>query len=480
MIGRAAAMLVLGALACPCADLIHTIDTLVDLTPLSDRSNIGIHVVDLKTGKPLYERNETHFFLPASNMKLFTTALALLRLGGDFRFETRLVQEPDGDLVLAGSGDPSMSARVYPYNPAAPPLPPLHAIEELADQAVAHGLARVKGDIVGDDRLYPWAPYPPNWTEDDMLHNGAPVSALTLSDNLITLTIAPGAQPGDLAALSLSPAIEYYSIDNRIQTVAGNGQAQVNLSRTPGTRQILLWGRIPHSAAPVRETVAVDDPALYAAAAMYDALTRRGVPISGHPVARHRAVGSAYEGTSGVELAARMSPPLLELLQVTDKVSQNLHAELVLREVGRQTGRAATRENGIAEMNRFLMEFGASPARESRLDDGSGLSRNAQVTPRLITRLLAYMYQSPLHDDWISLLPVGGQDGTLSRRLCCATEDRSIRAKTGTLDRAIALSGYAHSKTRGWLAFSILVNDFAAPQAEIQAWIDKIALALVE
>jgi D-alanyl-D-alanine carboxypeptidase/D-alanyl-D-alanine-endopeptidase (penicillin-binding protein 4) len=108
------------------------------------------------------------------------------------------------------------------------------------------------------------------------------------------------------------------------------------------------------------------------------------------------------------------------------------------------------------------------------------LSRNEEVTPRLITRLLAWMYGSSVRDAWIGMLPVGGEDGTLSRRLCCATKAHAIYAKTGTLNRAIALSGYAESKSRGWLAFSILVNDFAAPAAEIQNWIDKIAMTLVE
>ena len=168
---------------------------------------------------------------------------------------------------------------------------------------------------------------------------------------------------------------------------------------------------------------------------------------------------------------------------MTDKVSQNLHAELMLREVARIGGRsgvrAATVENGLAALNSFLADAGAS-ASESRLDDGSGLSRNAEVTPKLVTQLLAYMFRSPVHDDWIAMLPVGGEDGTLGRRMCCSTEAHSIHAKTGTLARAIALSGYVESKTRGWLAFSILVNDFAASSAEIQAWIDKIALSLVE
>ncbi len=473
-------LLVLASLTCLAADLAHSIDTLVDSSPLSMRSNIGIHVTDLKTGKVLYARNENRFFLPASNMKLFTTAMALQKLGPEYRFETRLLQEAGGDVVLVGSGDPSLSGRSYPYNSPEPAGPPLRAIEDLADQAVASGLKRVTGDVVGDDRLYPWSPYPPNWSQDDVLReSGAPVSALTVSDNVIALTIAPGDKAGDLAALSLAPPLEYFEIDNRIATVTGKGEAQIHLSRSPGSRQLLLWGTIPAAVVSVREQIAVDDPALYAACALYDALTRRGVVVLGHPVARHRAAEDAYQAASGVTLAARISPPLTELLQVTAKVSQNLHAELLLREVGREGGHSATRENGLAAMNAFLVEAGGSPA-DSRLDDGSGLSRNAEVTPKLVTQLLSYMFHSPLREDWIPMLPVGGEDGTLSRRLCCSADARAIHAKTGTLARAIALSGYADSKTRGWLAFSILVNDFAAPAAEVQAWIDKIALTLVQ
>lgn len=164
---------------------------------------------------------------------------------------------------------------------------------------------------------------------------------------------------------------------------------------------------------------------------------------------------------------------------MTDKVSENLHAELLLREVGRIENKSGTLDSGLAAMNAFLAQMGAAPG-ESRIDDGSGLSRNALVTPRLVTRLLGYMYASKLRDTWLAMLPVGGEDGTLSRRLCCVSDAALIRAKTGTLNRAIALSGYANSKSRGWLAFSILVNDFAAPSAEVQAWVDKIALALID
>ncbi len=174
---------------------------------------------------------------------------------------------------------------------------------------------------------------------------------------------------------------------------------------------------------------------------------------------------------------------------MTDKVSENLHAELLLREVGRIERKSGTRETGLAALNAFLTQIGASSA-DSRIDDGSGLSRNALVTPRLVTRLLEFMYgsnssgsgasSSAGRDAWIAMLPVGGEEGTLARRLGGTADAHAIHAKTGTLNRAIALSGYAESKTRGWLAFSILVNDFTAPQSEIQGWVDKIALALVQ
>jgi D-alanyl-D-alanine carboxypeptidase/D-alanyl-D-alanine-endopeptidase (penicillin-binding protein 4) len=474
------AVFVLSALACTGTDLEHRIDALVEASGPIGRGFAGIHVVDLANGKSIYHRNEDKLFLPASNMKLFTSALALLRLGPDYRFVTQVVREPSGDLTLVGSGDPSLSGRIFPYQKDSGFDPALKAIEELADQVVANGVTRIDGDVVGDDRLYPWIPYAPSWTKDDEIREfGAPVSALTVNDNVLTVTIRPGAHAGDAAELKLDPGIEYYAIDNRIVTVARGGEAKIRMARQSGSRQLLLWGSIPEAHGAVLEETAIDDPALYAASALYDALTRRGVAISGRPVARHRQAMDDSEPVSGTVVASRTSPPLTHLLQMMDKVSQNLHAELMLREVGRFVRHSGTREAGLEELNAMLTEIGVSRD-ETRLEDGSGLSRNTLVTPRAFTRLLAFLYGSKYKEDWISLLPVGGEDGTLKRRLCCVSEGRCVRAKTGSLSRALALSGYADSKTRGRLAFSIMVNDFSTPAAEVRAWIDKIALALTE
>jgi D-alanyl-D-alanine carboxypeptidase/D-alanyl-D-alanine-endopeptidase (penicillin-binding protein 4) len=460
-------------------DLEHRIDLLAESSGPVGRGFAGIHVVELASGKTIYRRNEDRLFLPASNAKLFTTALALLRLGPDHRFTTQIVRE-GGDLVLSGGGDPSLSGRVFPYQKDSPMGPSLQAIEALADQAIAAGIVRVDGDIVGDDRLFPWAPYAPSWTQDDALREfGAPVSALSVNDNAIALFIRPGAHAGDPAELSLDPALEYYAIDNRIVTVSRGSEAKIRIARQPGSRQLLIWGSIAAGHAAFVEPLAIDDPALYAACALYDALTRRGVAIAGSPVVRHRISTDDYEAPQGAVVASRTSPPLMHLLQTMDKVSQNLFAELMLREVGRESRRQGTREAGLEELNALLVELGSTKD-ESRLEDGSGLSRNAMITPRLMTRLLVFMHGTRYRDDWLSLLPAGGQDGTLQHRLCCMADGKGIRAKTGSLSRALALSGYADSKSRGRLAFSIIVNDFSAPQAEVRAWIDKIATALLE
>ena len=438
-----------------------------------------MHVVDVATGTVVYSYNEDQLLLPASNLKLFTAALALSRLGPDYVFETQLIREASGDLVLRGSGDPSLSGRVYPYDSKTQMQPTMHAIEELADRAVVAGLVRVDGNIVGDDRRYLWSPYPESWTADDTQHEfGAPVSALALNDNTVTITVRPGTKSGDLARVELDPPFEYFQIDNRVTTISTNGAGTLRVTRVPGSRQLLLAGSINARTAALRETMAVDDPALFVAHALYDALLRRGVTIRGRPVARHQT-GQVSEPVSGMVLATRSSPRLAEILRTTIKVSQNLHAEMLLREVGFFKQGQGTVEAGLREMRAMLTELRIAPTALVS-EDASGLARNDEVTPRAVTQLLTAMSAGEQRELWRSLLPVGGQDGTLSNRLCCTAETVAIRAKTVSLSRSVALSGYADSPANGRLAFSILVNNFSASGAEVRAWVDRLATSLVE
>ncbi len=444
----------------------------------------GIRIVDLERGEALAEVNSEHFFLPASNTKLFTTALALVRLGPDYRFQTRVLapERPDaegrlrGDLVLAGGGDPTLSNRAYPYTKGLPRGDPLQGIEDLAAMLYQAGLRRLEGDVVGDDTAYEWEPYPEGWTLDDAVWEyGAPVSALTVSDNVIRLRLKAEGEAHPVS-LALTPPLPYYMVDCRVRVQREGGRIWVE--RLPGSWHLRLWGVM--APGETREVaVAMHDPALYAARALADALRRRGVVLRGRVLARHRYANEvAAPQPQGIELARRESPPLVEVLRVIDKVSQNLHAEIVLREVGRVMRGQGSREAGLLELAAFLDEVGVRRG-EYRFLDGSGLSRLNLVTPSAIVRLLEYMYRSPHRDAWLGLLPVGGEDGTLAARFGGVAAARRIRAKTGTLSLSNALSGYADS-ARGPLAFAILVNNALAPAAEVRAVIDKISLLLTE
>ncbi len=459
---------------------------LLSSTPGAARTHWGVQVIQLETGATLAELNAQQYFVPASNLKLFSSALALLRLGPDYRFSTSIRRDANGDLRLVGGGDPSMSARAYPYAKGPDPGQPLAAVEAMADALVAAGLKEVSGDVVGDDSRWVWSPYPEGWAVDDTIfESGAPVSALTLNDNTIDITLTPGAAAGDLARLSSKPALEYFTIDNRVRTEAG--ERKLELYRD-GPGQLRLVGRLAPGGPGRTITVAVDDPAQFAAVALYDALTRRGVVIHGRPRARHQApngkTGSASRIEEGQLLWQRPSPPLPELLGVLDKVSQNLHAEMILREVAWQSAGDGALGTGIEELKKLLGEIGIAPDGYD-IRDGSGLSRMSLLTPETTVKLLQHMHQSPHRDLWLSLLPVGGVDGTLENRFkskSLPARDRSrgelVRAKTGSLAHINTLAGYIESKTYGRLAMSIMANASQVPSAEIRAAIDKLCVEL--
>ena len=468
------------------------IERLLGTTTASRNGSWGIQIVELSTGRAIYSLNAQKLFVPASNAKLFTLALALSRLGPDFRFETRVTAEqpPDADgriagaVRLVGGGDPNLSGRELPYRMGAAKGVALAAIQDLANQIAAAGVKRIEGGIVGDDSWYVWQPYPEGWAVDDPLSDfGAPVSALSVNDNTIALAIRPGAKAGDLAAVSFDPPVEFYRVDNRLRTRPPGAERDIHIERDPGERQIRVWGTIPLRDRGETELLAVEDPALFAAWALREALEEKGVAVAGGLSARHLYAGEAARGSGplaagGVQFARRESAPLAQDLQVTAKISQNLHAEMALRAVGRARTGVGSLEAGLAEMKTFLGELGIDSGSYD-LRDGSGLSRLNLVSPVALIQLLQAMYGSPLREQWISLLPVGGTDGTLSERFAGAAGPK-ILAKTGTMSHVSALSGYAQRSDGEWLAFSILVNNYAGPASDVRGIMDRICRLLVE
>lgn len=463
----------------------ESIDAIVS-DPGSPQALVGVHVRDLASGRTLYERNAALPMTPASNTKLFSSALALLKLGPTHQFETRVLADtqPDkegvirGGLDLVGGGDPSLSARSYPYRKGNSEGDPLKPLEEMAAQVAASGVKRIEGDIVGDDTVYPWEPLPGGWTVNDMVWGyGAPVSALVVNDNAIGLRVRPAAEPGGTAEVEFSPPVSWFTVANLLRSTAG-GPRKIEVDRAPGSRVVVITGTAPAGSGVARETLAVDDPSLFAATIFRTLLEGKGITVTGEAVARHRLAGELFAPHGGMVLARRMSPQLIEILKVINKDSQNLHAELALLAAARASGRDASREESLALVKEWLTSLGV-PEAQHAFQDGSGLTRRNLVSPATITTVLAAMHTSEHREAFRETLPVAGEDGTLANRFRGMKEVTPIRAKTGTISHVAALSGYAGDQPERRIAFSIMVNHAAGPSSETRAMIDKIAVAIL-
>ena len=472
-----------------------------DTETIPKRAFAGVVVLDAETGQTLFERNGSMLFTPASNAKLFSTALALSRLGPSHQMSTAIFANGSlsadtdilsGDLVLRGGGDPSVGSRHFPYSRETKNLRdyPLPAFESLADQVFAHGIRRIRGNVVGDDSAYQWEPFREGWAQDDALYDyGAPVSALTVNDNSLELTITPGKKPGMPAGIVIRPSMPYYDILNEIRTVSSNA-GRVEWERTPNG-ELILRGDLAAGGRPTRIEVAIDDPALYAARYLRDALVRRGIAVEGTALAQHRweeesqpGIASGFpQGPAALAEAAALathdSPPLEVILRTVNKESMNLFAELLLCEVGRAKTGAGSREAGLLELRRLLKEFRV-PSEGVALFDASGLARLNLVSPAATAQLLSAMWQGPYRAQWIDSLPVGGEDGTLEHRFGGSPRATAIHAKTGTLRGVGALSGYATTVSGRVLVFSAMVNNHAGSSRIARDFLDKIALELVE
>jgi len=477
----------------------------------------GIHVVSLETGRTLFEMNPDKLFTPASNTKMFTTATALATLGPDYKTRTTvetngtldLHGRVTGDLILVGRGDPNLSGRVIPYAMRTERRTPhLKLLEELADQVAAKGVKVVDGDIVGDDSYFAFERYPDGWSSDDLMWEyGAPVSALTLNDNVVFVNILPGSSVGDKAFLRLDPDTTYYEIDNRITTTAAaSGPRRISIDRQPGSRTITLWGTIPLDDAGDSEALAIDDPAEFAAQQFRAMLQLRGVIVRGKQRAHHiplsqmpapvaQAAGSsggnggsmgggtdtalATNSPQRTVLAAKESYTMAEDVRIINKISQNLHAELALRLVGREKGKAPTSEAALEVMKGTLTQAGLLPE-EFLFFDGSGLSRQNLVTPRAVTKLLLFADKQPWGPLFRDTLPVAGIDGSLSERMKTGVAQGRVSAKTGTLGNVNALGGYITTVAGERLAFSVFSNHHRLTSRGAIKVIDRIVEAITD
>jgi serine-type D-Ala-D-Ala carboxypeptidase/endopeptidase (penicillin-binding protein 4) len=442
------------------------------IAPVAELAAVGACVRSLDRGDELYARNADAAFVPASNQKLLIAAAALDVLGPASSFTTRVLALGlrrgailEGDLVLRGGGDPTLTT---------------DHLATLADAVHAAGIRRVTGHVRGDDshldrqRLgYGWS-----W-DDEPFAYAAPISGLTLNRNTVGVEVRPAARAGLPPLVRLDPPSARMSVRVRAVTGLPHEPVTLEVSRVHARDEIVVTGRLPRDSEPVAARVTVQDPPLYAAAVFTALLRERGVRVDGPPV--------LLTAPPGARLVHEVrSPPLAEMVREMNKRSDNLIAETLLKQLGARDGDptpgAGIAGRGEAVLRAFLARCGVSgPA--LALADGSGLSRQDLVSPRNLVQLLAAMDRHPARVAFFDSLPVAGVDGTLRRRMLDTPAQGSVRAKTGTLTHVTALSGVATARNGERLVFSILTNNYPGPLSAShgpRAMEDAVAAALAQ
>jgi D-alanyl-D-alanine carboxypeptidase/D-alanyl-D-alanine-endopeptidase (penicillin-binding protein 4) len=425
-------------------------------------------------GEVLYAREAGERLLPASNAKLFSSAAALEVLGPDHRFPTSVLADGDrrgrelaGDLYLRGRGDPTMLAADY---------------DDLAAKVAAEGITRVRGRLVADDTWYDATRLGNSWGwDDEPFYYSGEISALTVSPDedydagTVIVEVRPGARAGDPARLTLVPETAHVKLVNDATTTA-SGSTSISVERRHGANTIDVSGTIPLGADADRSWSTVTEPAAYAADVFRRALARHGVRVSGPST-----IGTTPDDAT--PLATHESMPLADLLVPFLKLSNNGHAEVLVKEMGRETAGEGTWNAGLAAEAEALEGLGVDPTK-LRLVDGSGLSRQDFVPADQIGNLLVAARSRPWFDTWYDALPIAGVSermvgGTLRSRMTGTRAAGNVHAKTGSLTAVSGLSGYVTAADGEPLVFSIVQNyflgDVNAKQVE-----DQVAIRLAE
>lgn len=418
-------------------------------------------VVTTTDGRELIAINPDNRFIPASNTKMLTTAAVFANMtaldqpdaaaGAAVRLDWSGGRVPD--VVLAGRGDARLSSAEDCV---------ANCLAALAD-AVAARTRRVR-HVIGDDSLLPDQRWSPGMSWNNIQSRyGTAISALTLDDNEFAIRVSPGAA-GEQPALDM---LGYYEVANLATTVA-EGKTELELHRLPNSRTVRLSGTIAAGAEPETLRLGIDDPAHFAAWRFRALLKARGVKVQGDTKAQHRPVtrgddpahriGPAVPRSPEPEALAQLTPPpLAEDLTHVNKVSQNLHSELLIRRLG-LVGGTGSIEDGVAAIAKMMEQAGV-PRTAWDLSDGSGMSTYNRLSPRATAALLRWAAAQPWGAAWRETFPVAGVDGTLSRRFRDTPLHGRLFAKTGTLNATNALSGYMTAHSGQTLIFSFFAND---------------------
>ncbi len=480
------------------------------------RSQVGIKVASLDTGRVLFEENADKLYMPASNMKAYTVATALDRLTPDYRFVTRITSsaKPDsngvikGDLTIGGGGDPTFAARLNNGDY-------WKGINEIALRFAMAGVKKIEGNIIGSDTLFKGAPIGFGWEADDLqTYSGASISALTINDNVIDVVVKSGIKEGEPCLITTAPPVPVFQIVNKTVTAPSGMTRRINVTRKPGQNVVEVSGVLAiDDQREYRESVAVENPALAFVYMLRVALAQKGITITGQSLTKNgdsytdRLIDKARREPSWLkpettpdqqtvmigsainfELAVE-SAPLSDIAAKTMKPSQNLYTEIILRTLGEVKGekqdpkdvvlkgQKSSAERGIEVVKGFLKEAGV-PEESFEMYDGSGLSRHNLITASGTVQLYTYMSRHKYAKVFYDSLPIGGIDGTLSNRMRNTPAAGNVRAKTGTINQVATLSGYVTTASGEKLVFSVLVNNMPEDSLVRRSYIDEIVVML--
>ena len=439
--------------------------------PTLQGATVSLTVRDARTGNTLYQHNPRTRLVPASNLKLLTTAAAMDVLGPQYRFSTQLLSDSavqgerlSGNLYLRGLGDPTTQFADY---------------QALAAQLARQGVRQVQGDLVFDDTWFDAERLGLDWAQDDeSTYYGAQISALTVSPNtdfdagtVIVTAKAPGAL-GQPVSVQVFPPTDYLQINNR--AVSGPGDTY-SITRQHGTNLLQLTGALAPGKQR-RQWVSVWEPTQLVANLFEQALAQQGIKVLGR-----RIIGGASPTTATL-LAEHQSAPLQALITPLLKLSNNNMSEALLKAMGRKTVNAGTAQAGVAAVAAFMKRQGLDPATLSQVD-GSGLSRRNLVSSHNLSDLLLATARQPWFNTWYNALPIAGNadrmtGGSLRYRLRGTAAENNLHGKTGSMAGVSSLSGYLTDVEGRRLVFAMISNNYLDDAAPIRALEDRVALAL--
>lgn len=452
----------------------HTVDSVV-ASPMWRNARLGILVVDPLSGDTLVEHDADRLFMPASNQKLLTGAIATQLLGPSFRWRTPVLLHGTlrgatfaGNVYVQGSGDPSISDTLRGGRAASAFDGALAALE-------ARGIRRITGRVLPLGDALPGLTTGYGWAYDDFdAAYSAAIDELMFNEGELYVHVKAGGAVGSRVQVTTSPTVRYPAV--RVEAISRSRTPVAGTPRAP--RLEAAYDSIGHTLVVTGTltegdsttlTVAYRHPADAFMAALHESLQARRIAVGGKAVAKRDTTGRALDTLHVIE-----SPDFADVLRRMEKPSQNQMAELFFRTVGFvQTGSGST-DSAQAVGARTLATWGISTA-DASYRDGSGLSRHDYVTPRALVKVLDTMRQSPHFALFRDALPIAGVDGTIRNRMRDTPAQGNVRAKTGTLDKARSLSGYVTTANGRLVLFSMLANNFTVPVREVERVQDMLA-----